>query len=329
MARRALGPAALQVVQAVQQVFAAPDDPTREIVVACSGGADSMSLACAVGHLAGKSADRTPSVRAAIVDHGLQPGSAQVAAAVAARLEGIGMPAQVRRVEVLTDSPDGMEAAARDARYQALREMAGPHAVVLLGHTLDDQAETVLLGLARGSGTRSLAGMPPRFGTAPQFRRPLLGLRRTTTAKACREWGIEVWDDPQNAQPEFARVRVRQRVMPMLEAELGPRFAEALARTAILARQDGDALDDCAEALIPASGEGLEVTMLVGLPEAVASRVLRGWLVRAGADQPGFAHVRSVQALVDRWHGQRGVDLPGGVRVRRKAGLLVADRPGE
>ena len=163
MARRALGPAALQVVQAVRQVLAGE---RRPVVVACSGGADSMALACAVAHLARRGCQHA-TASAAVIDHGLQPASSEVAAEVVNRLNEIGLAVTTRRVNVAADSPDGMEAAARDARYAALAEVAGAEAVVLLGHTLDDQAETVLLGLARGSGTRSLAGMPAQFGRSP------------------------------------------------------------------------------------------------------------------------------------------------------------------
>ncbi len=289
MARRALGPAALQVVQAVRQVLAGE---RRPVVRGCQHATAS----------------------AAVIDHGLQPASSEVAAEVANRLNEIGLAVTTRRVNVAADSPDGMEAAARDARYAALAEVAGAEAVVLLGHTLDDQAETVLLGLARGSGTRSLAGMPAQFGRSPQFIRPLLGLRRTTTAQACGEWGAEVWSDPQNDDPTFTRVRVRQRVLPMLETELGPGITEALARTATMARQDADALD------------GLAAASLRTMPEAIASRVLRRWLVDGGVDQPSYAHVQAVKALVDDWHGQLGVDLPGGIRVLREAGTLVLGR---
>ena len=322
MARRALGPAALQVVQAVRQVLAGE---RRPVVVACSGGADSMALACAVAHLARRGCQHA-TASAAVIDHGLQPASSEVAAEVANRLNEIGLAVTTRRVNVAADSPDGMEAAARDARYAALAEVAGAEAVVLLGHTLDDQAETVLLGLARGSGTRSLAGMPAQFGRSPQFIRPLLGLRRTTTAQACGEWGAEVWSDPQNDDPTFTRVRVRQRVLPMLETELGPGITEALARTATMARQDADALDGLADSLVPAAGEGLAAASLRTMPEAIASRVLRRWLVDGGVDQPSYANVQAVKALVDDWHGQLGVDLPGGIRVLREAGTLVLGR---
>lgn len=323
MARRALGPAGLQIVQAVRAVLPADDRP---VVVACSGGADSMAVARAVAQLARSGGSRPPVASAVVIDHGLQAGSAEVALRVAERLQAIGVEVRIRRVQVAADSADGLEAAARRARYAALCELAGPESLVLLGHTLDDQAETVLLGLARGSGTRSLAGMPAAFGAGPRFLRPLLGVRRTTTAQACREWGLDIWSDPQNDDPSFARVRVRRNVLPMLEAELGPGIAEALARTAAIARQDADALDEIAAPLLPAVGEGLAVSVLRGTPEAISSRVLRGWLIAGGVDQPSYAHLRAVQALVNDWHGQAGIDLPGGFRVTRVEGVLRLGR---
>ena len=138
----------------------------------------------------------------------------------------------------------GPEAAARTARYAALQsEAAGRQATIWLGHTLDDQAESVLLGLARGSGPRSLAGMAARTG---RLVRPLLGLRRSVTEQACAELDLDPWRDPHNDDPRFARVRVRRTVLPTLEAELGPGVAEALARTAALVRDDADLLDGLA-----------------------------------------------------------------------------------
>ena len=309
MARRALGPATLAVVQAVERVATAP------LLIACSGGADSLALAAAAG-IVGRRLGLD--VRAVVVDHGLQAGSAEVATRVVQQLAPV--PASVVPV-VVEVTGGGVEAAAREARYRALESAAGPDEVVLLGHTLDDQAETVLLGLARGSGTRSLAGMPARRG---RFLRPLLGLRRATTLAACAELGLEPWDDPQNAEPGFARARVRHRVLPVLEAELGPGIAEALARTADLARADADLLDELAErAAAGREGDGLEVGWLAELPEALRGRVVRAWLAEAGGRDLGAAHLQAVLALITDWHGQGPLDLPG-VRVVRRAGALHA-----
>lgn len=337
MARRALGPAALAIVRALETVATGP------LVVACSGGADSLALATAARIVAGR---RGLTVRAVVIDHGLQPGSEEVAARVVTQLAPLAV--SVVGVEVEATG-EGVEAAARTARYRALEADAGPGELVLLGHTLDDQAETVLLGLARGSGTRSLAGMPARRGP---FVRPLLGVRRATTRAACAEFGLEPWEDPHNEALGFARARVRHRVLPVLEVELGPGIAEALARTAGLARADADFLDELAARLLAGSGvpghvpddeagssadlnsrltgefsvadspeAGLDVSWLAGLPEALRSRVLRGWLADAGARDLAATHVQAVTALVADWHGQGPLHLPG-VQVERRAGRL-------
>ncbi len=319
MARRELSPSQLAVVQAVAPWLA---EQQRPVVVACSGGPDSMALALAVCHHAGR--DGALAASAVVIDHQLQYGSAVIADQVATQLGRHGLAARVHRVQLPVQSQLGMEAAARQARYAGLAEASDPGALVLLGHTLDDQAETVLLGLARGSGTRSLSGMPERLTVhGTDFGRPLLGLRRTTTAQACRDWQLTVWHDPHNQDKRFRRVRVRTSVLPTLEAELGPGIAEALARTATLARMDADELDAQASRLLPAPGEPLPVATVQQQPPAIGTRVLRGWLVAGGVAEPGYTHLRAVLGLVDNWHGQQGVDLPGGRRVTRRAGCLV------
>ncbi|MCC6494775.1 MAG: tRNA lysidine(34) synthetase TilS [Propionibacteriaceae bacterium] len=313
MARRALGPATLEVVQAIEAMVTGP------MLVACSGGPDSLALAAAAAVVGGR---RGLAVRAAVVDHGLQPGSAAVAAAVRQTLAGVGLDATVLRVTVEADG-QGVEAAAREARYAALAAAARPGEVVLLGHTLDDQAETVLLGLARGSGTRSLAGMPSRRDA---FVRPLLGLRAETTRAACLELGLRPWTDPHNAEARFARTRVRHRVLPVIEAELGPGVALALARSADLARADADLLDELAAGeLAGHPGPQLDCDWLAGLPPALLSRVLRDWLRAAGAADLSAARIGAVADLVTDWHGQRWAEVPG-ARVVREDGKLRVRR---
>ncbi|HZA71401.1 MAG TPA: tRNA lysidine(34) synthetase TilS, partial [Propionibacteriaceae bacterium] len=212
----------------------------------------------------------------------------------------------------------------RAARYAALqREAASRQASIWLGHTLDDQAENVLLGLARGSGPRSLAGMAPRAG---RLVRPLLGLRRSLTEQACAELGLDPWSDPHNDDPSFARVRVRRTVLPTLEAAIGPGVAEALARTAALTRDDADLLDALAAEADPGT-DTLDAAALGDQPAALRSRVIRRWLLRHGADEVTAQHVSSVDALVTRWHGQGEIHLPG-VRVTRQDGVLNC-RPDE
>ncbi|ABK51976.1 tRNA(Ile)-lysidine synthetase [Acidothermus cellulolyticus 11B] len=240
--RPRLSPAIAAVRHAVRTCLA--DLPAGALVLAaCSGGPDSLALAAA---LAFEAPRRRPALRAGAVtiDHQLQPGSAERARQLARFLGELGLdPVEIRAVQVGRDG--GPEAAARAARYAALDEVAAQcgAAAVLLAHTLDDQAETVLLGLTRGSGLRSIAGMPERFGPADRYRRPLLGIPRSVTRRACRDAGLPFWDDPQNHDPAFTRSRLRHRVLPVLRAELGPQVVAALARTAALARADADALD--------------------------------------------------------------------------------------
>jgi tRNA(Ile)-lysidine synthase len=298
------------------------------VLAACSGGADSVALAAALVFEAPRLGLRAGGVT---VDHGLQPGSAAQASRAAAVLTGLGLdPVRIVRVTVAGPGDPGYpgpEAAARAARYTALDEVARAEqaAVVLLGHTLDDQAETVLLGLARGSGARSLAGMPPRAG---RFLRPLLEVRRAQTAAACAAQGLEPWADPHNADPAYARVRVRERLLPALEAELGPGLAQALARTARQLRQDGAALDELAAAAVRQLADdqpGLPAAGLAELPAAVRARVLRDAALAAGTPGGALAerHIAELDALVTGWHGQRWVDLPGGVRGQRQCGRLI------
>jgi tRNA(Ile)-lysidine synthase len=319
MARRALGPATLAVVQAVDAALVPAD---TGLLVACSGGADSLALAFAARHVAGR---RALSCSAVVVDHGLQDGSAAVADRAARTLRDLGVAdVTVVQVTVPLHSGSGPEAAARTARYSALHAGAatagggGPPPTVLLGHTRDDQAETVLLGLARGSGTRSLAGMAARSGGLV---RPLLGLPRTATEQACAELGLQPWSDPHNDDPAYARVRVRRRVLPVLEAELGPGVAAALARTASLARDDADFLDQLAAEADPGTPT-LACDRLAALPAALRGRVLRRWLAARGASELTAEHVRAVEALVLAWRGQQGVDLPGGAVARQHGRLL-------
>ena len=317
MARRALGPATLAVVQAVGAALAAAD---RRLVVACSGGADSLALAAAAQHVALR---RGLPYGAVVVDHGLQPGSEITARAAQAQLTTLGYDTvTVVPVRVDPGSPDGPEAAARAARHAALDQAARPvhgqtEGIVLLGHTLDDQAETVLLGLARGSGARSLAGMAPRVDHRV---RPLLAVRRNTTEQACAELGLTPWSDPHNDDRQFARVRVRASVLPVLEAELGPGIAEALARTAVLARDDADLLDQLAADADPGTDQ-LEAGYLAALPRALRTRVIRRWLLRHGAAEIALGHLLPVEALVVDWHGQGRVDLPQ-LQVQRVGGWL-------
>jgi tRNA(Ile)-lysidine synthase len=321
------GPAVAEVRNAVRACLA--DLAAGDLVLAaCSGGADSLAVAAALAFVAPRTGLRAGGVT---VDHGLQPGSAERAASVAALLGRLGLD-PVCNVAVATEqggSAAGPEAAARMARYGALDHLASQSGAVavLLGHTLDDQAETVLLGLARGSGGRSLSGMPARRGL---YRRPLLAVRRATTGAACAELALEPWQDPHNSDFRFTRARVRHQALPALESALGPGVAEALARTARQLRADAECLDDLAFAesgqLRDACSDpaGLEVARLAALPAAIRMRVLRDAAIMAGCPYGALTarHVERIAALVTGWHGQRWVDLPGRVRARRRDGKV-------
>jgi tRNA(Ile)-lysidine synthase len=288
------------------------------VLAACSGGPDSLALAAALAFAAPRMGLRAGGVT---VDHGLQDGSGSHAASVVSVLSGLGLD-PVRGMAVTVSAGGGPEAAARTARYDALAKMAAElgAAAVLLGHTLDDQAETVLLGLARGSGPRSLAGMPRRRGI---FRRPLLGVRRPVTAAACEALGLEPWQDPHNADRRFARVRIRLDALPALEAALGPGVPEALARTADQLRADAELLESISSERSRADSP-LPVSSLAGMPGAVRTRVLRSAAVAAGCPAGALTagHVARLEELVTDWHGQRWVDLPGGVRASRRSGQV-------
>ncbi|PSL08294.1 tRNA(Ile)-lysidine synthase [Haloactinopolyspora alba] len=316
-----MAPAHLDVRRAVRAEL---DDLPRgaTVLVACSGGADSLALAAALAWVGRRAGLRTGGVT---VDHGLQDGSAHRARAAAAAMARLGLdPVTAVHLRVPAGGP-GPEGAARAARYAALDAAAARFgdACVLLGHTRDDQAETVLLGLARGSGARSLAGMAPRTG---RYRRPLLGLAREVV-RASVPGDLEPWDDPHNREPAYARVRVRDQVLPVLEKELGPGVAAALARSAELLRADADALDAEAELARRASvidRASYDVAELGRLSAAVRGRVIRSAAIAAGSPPTDLTagHVRSVEMLVTAWRGQAGIDLPGSVRAVRRDGVL-------
>jgi tRNA(Ile)-lysidine synthase len=291
------------------------------VLVACSGGADSLALAAATAFEAPRLRLRAAGM---VVDHGLQRGSGQVADAAVATLERLGLdPVAVLRVHV-TGHGEGVEAAARSARFAALDGAADRHGaeVVLLGHTLDDQAEQVLLGLTRGSGARSLSGMPAARG---RFRRPLLGVTGDQCRRSLRAQGLSWWDDPMNEDPAFTRVRARRAVAD-LERDLGPGVTAALARTASLLRDDADLLGELAAQAVTALGPGpWPVEGLTGIPRAVRTRVWRRLLVAAGAPpgQVGTRHSDACDRLLTAWHGQGPVHAPGDLRVTRSGGRVT------
>ena len=322
--------------KALQNALADAGYP-EHVMVACSGGPDSLALAAVAAYFARRGhVDGHPvTVGAVVVDHQLQPGSAEVAARTAQTLTELGLaPVEVRTVVV---APTGMgpEAAARDARHSALDAAAAGQgaAAVLLGHTLDDQAEQVLLGLARGSGTRSLAGMRPARGI---LLRPFLGLRRADTLEICDVEELDPWHDPSNADPSFARSRTRVEVLPMLEEKLGPGVAESLARTAAILQLDADYLEDVAESTFAALVErsGVEVSLseeaLGGLAPAIRFRVIAKAAADVGGQQPSYQRLLAAEALLRRQGSAGPVELPGGVSVYRMslAQMQAANSPG-
>lgn len=296
------------------------------VLLGVSGGADSLALAVAAAELVRAGKLRAGAV---IIDHGLQPASAEVAATAAEQCTALGLdPVLIRQVDTTAD-----EAAARNARYAAFEQAAdatGAQAV-LLAHTLDDQAEQVLLGLVRGSGTRSLAGIPARRG---RYLRPLLELRRGDMEQICTQAGLSWWQDPSNAEVRYRRNRIRHAVLPMLHAELGPHVSGALAATAKLAAQDAEALDGWAQRCYADWGAAatLPLAGLLEVPLAISSRVLRLAAVAAGAGTPTRERTEALLRLAGldgpKSKSAGPVQLEGHVAVYRRGPVIVFTRPG-
>ena len=324
--RPRLTPAIADVRRAVREAWMRHGVVSGDrILVACSGGVDSLALAAAsvfegsrIGVLVG----------AVIVEHGLQPETKAVAEATAKTLAELGAsPVEVRAVKVAKTKAGGPEAAARTARYAALDAAADELGAkfVMLAHTLNDQAETVLLGLARGSGNRSLNAMSEVNG---RYLRPLLGIERQTTVAFCEDSGLNAWHDPQNSDGKFARVRARNNVLPVLEAELGPGIAQALARTAEQLREDEAVLapmaQDFFDRFVSLKATSIEIALaeFESAPLAIRHRVIAMALTVLQAPKFARVHIRAIDALVDEWHGQKPLSLPG-VRVERTARHIV------
>ena len=296
-------------VRAALEKFSAGD----VVLVAVSGGADSLALAEAAKLECEKLALKIIGVT---IDHQLQSGSAVQAEKVVNQLSIACIVAKVN-VEVT----DGIEASARRARYDALEKCAKENnaVAILLGHTKDDQAETVLLGLARGSGARSLSGMAAVNGL---YVRPFLDITRDQTVAACKELNLQPWSDPHNDDESFLRVKARKKVLPVMESELGPGIKDALVRSAQLLRDDADALDALAKEFWQ-QDRSLEVAPLTALPKAIRTRVLRLALFESGVSQLSAEQVAQVEALISNWKGQGEVSLPAGVKVSRISGRLT------
>ena len=289
-------------------------------LVAVSGGADSLALAYAL-----LLESKTLALRscAITIDHQLQENSDAQATRVANQLKEMGYDeVHIKKVVVTSDS--NIESNARDVRYQEIYSYSkeAKAKAIFLGHTFNDQAETVLLGLARGSGTRSLSGMAVEN---ENYIRPLLSITREETERACREVGLDFWSDPHNFDSDFARVRVRREVIPFLEGTLDSGISRALVRTAALARDDADALDEWAEREAKSQDlSDLDCQYLATLPRAITTRILRIAALAAGTT-PGtltFEQITAMEALISAWKGQGALSLSGGVKVERISGRL-------
>jgi len=301
-------------------------EPGDRILLAVSGGADSLLLAAATKLEASKVGIQ---LNALVVDHQLQNGSGEVALEAQKKIIELGI-TETNISQVLVNEKvgnGGLEAAARRARYEALDAEADRIGAVaiFLGHTEDDLAETVLLGLARGSGTRSLSGMAFQVG---RYVRPFLELTRAQVLAACKESGIEYWSDPQNEELSFARVRVRNEILPKMEKEIGPGISKALARTSRILREDADALDLIAGDIFSTLADPTQIPIesLSELPIAVRKRVIKRAIEAIGAPTLTAEQILEVDALIGAWKGQGAVALAGGITARRDSGRLTLSK---
>jgi len=289
-----------------------PHDVTAPVVVGCSGGADSLALlALAV--------DGGLAPIAVHVDHGLRPDSDREAGIVADAAARLGAGFDARRVTIAGEA--NLEARARTARYDALEAARVAHGAtaVLVAHTADDQAETVLLNFLRGSGSAGLAGMPARRGRVV---RPLLAARRADVRAECTRRELTPWEDPSNDDLSFRRNWIRREVLPLLEQGAGRDLTPLLTRQADVLRAESDFLDALARAAWPGEGEA-RGRDLVAFPDPLARRAVRCWL---GPPPPALDEVEAVLAVARG--ARRAVDLAGGRRVQRSAGVLHAVQRG-
>jgi tRNA(Ile)-lysidine synthase len=319
--RKRLSPAQGLIRLAVRNCLTSNTKPGQKLLIAVSGGADSLALAAACEFEAKKLGVK---IAAAVIDHSLQKGSDKVAAQTAETLAALGFEEVVVK-KIAVGKAGGPEAAARSARYTALetlRKKTKSHFIVL-GHTSSDQAETVLLGLVRGSGSKSLSGMSEKTGF---LLRPLLGIERATTEAFCKDSGIKYWSDPQNKDEKFLRVMIRKHVLPFLEKQLGGSVAASLVRTSDQLREDNAYLESQADksfkkyAKVSGSGISIDAKALEKLPSAILNRIIKKALDSFGSES-SRTHVLAVSDLVLSWHGQKPLALPG-VRVVRKGNTI-------
>ncbi|MFZ9840585.1 MAG: tRNA lysidine(34) synthetase TilS [Candidatus Nanopelagicales bacterium] len=307
-----------KVVAAVADALA--DFVGTNLIVACSGGPDSVSLAFATAELAPK---HNWEVNVVIVDHQWSELSAANAQFAKDQLVAHG----ITNVEIVVADPtpaENREAAARDIRYEILKTKSAAlnDCPVLLGHTKDDQAETVLMRLVRGSGSKALAGMNP---VRDVFIRPLLSLSRTEVHAAIPET-FSVIDDPANQDDSYLRVRVRKSILPTMRKDLGEDVVDGLYRSAELLRVDSDYFDQetkqkYQDALVESD---LDIQQLSPLHTAIRTRVIQLWLINAGVPSGSLhqIHIKTVDELVSNWHGQKEINLPGGFEVKRSSNRL-------
>ena len=319
--RKRLSPAQGLIRLAVRNCLTSNTKPGQKLLIAVSGGADSLALAAACEFEAKKLGVK---IAAAVIDHSLQNNSDKVAAQTAKTLAALGFEEVVVK-KIAVGKAGGPEAAARTARYTALetiRQKTKSNFVVL-GHTASDQAETVLLGLVRGSGAKSLSGMSEKTGL---LLRPLLGIERATTEAFCKDSGIKYWSDPQNKDEKFLRVMIRKHVLPFLEKQLGGSVAASLVRTSDQLREDNSYLESQADksfkkyAKVSGSGISFDAKAIEKLPAAIVNRVIKKALDGFGSES-SRTHVLAVSDLVLSWHGQKPLTLPG-VRVVRKGNTI-------
>lgn len=299
-------------------------DPGDLVLVGCSGGADSLALVWTTSVVGKRLELKTGAV---IVDHQLISESNDVAHNAKKQCEELGIEKVIIKKVEVNQTNEGLEAAARIARYEAFENVLHETnaKVILLAHTQDDQAETVLMRLTRGSGAKSLSGMSAISG---KYLRPFLHLRKKIVHDSLDLIGMKAWQDPANFDNQYLRVKVRQELMPKLIEVLGEGAISSLDKTSQLLRLDNQALDELAQQFVDVQDDvkknGLKVKELENLPEAIRTRVLKICAVASGV-HPGpfsFEHIEAIDALVKNWHGQGNIDLPGFIQATRVDGSL-------
>lgn len=303
--RPRLTPAVADSRRQLRELFAGQAIANDTVLVGFSGGADSLALLAAVAFEAKKFSIEPIAV---IIDHGLQESSQSVALNAKLTAESLGVKAIIRKVSVGTEG--GLENAAREARYQAFSEVRQElnASYLLLGHNLNDQAESVLLGLMRGSGPRSIAGMQE---VTDWILRPFLTISGEQLRQACEDQGLEFWDDPHNDDPRFARVEIRK-ILNELEASGSAGVIESLARTAEQMQEAEAIIQPLIEGLVSGIEDksSVEIEFLEKLDTAYRRRVIHRLAVLNSAEL-ARVHVLEIEKLVTNWHGQKPLNLPG------------------